>query len=154
MTDKVIECKDVWKLFGGRTQAALAAMQCGGLSKAEVLRSYGCVVGVAEVNLAIVRGEIFCIMGLSGSGKSTLVRHINGLIDPTAARSSSTAKTSAPRAQSICAACVARRSAWCSRISLCCPTAQCVENVAFGLEDSQACRRSERLAIARRCSCI
>ena len=29
-------------------------------------------------------GEIFCVMGLSGSGKSTLVRHINGLIQPTA----------------------------------------------------------------------
>jgi glycine betaine/proline transport system ATP-binding protein len=36
------------------------------------------------VSFAVKSGEIFCVMGLSGSGKSTLVRHINGLIQPTA----------------------------------------------------------------------
>jgi len=84
MTEKVIECKGVWKLFGRSPSTALAAMRSGSLSKTEVLKRFGCVVGVAAVDLEIVRGEIFCIMGLSGSGKSTLVRHINRLIEPTA----------------------------------------------------------------------
>jgi glycine betaine/proline transport system ATP-binding protein len=86
MTDKVIECREVWKLFGGRAAEALAAMRSHGLGKAEVLQRFDCVVGVAAVDLSVARGEIFCIMGLSGSGKSTLVRHINRLIEPTAGR--------------------------------------------------------------------
>ncbi|MFL5259186.1 MAG: glycine betaine/L-proline ABC transporter ATP-binding protein [Hyphomicrobiales bacterium] len=60
------------------------AIRADNLSKAEVLKRFDCVIGVAGVDLDIERGEIFCIMGLSGSGKSTLVRHINRLIEPTA----------------------------------------------------------------------
>src|SRR5262245_56320297 len=86
MADKVIECKEVWKLFGGRAGEALAAMRGQHLGKAEVLQRFDCVVGVAAVDLEVARGEIFCIMGLSGCGKSTLVRHINRLIEPTAGR--------------------------------------------------------------------
>ena len=56
------------------------------ISKSEVLEKYDCVVGVADANLEIYRGEIFCIMGLSGSGKSTLVRHINRLLEPTSGK--------------------------------------------------------------------
>ncbi len=84
MADKVIECREVWKLFGGRAAEALAAMRVQHLRKAEVLQRFDCVVGVAAVDLEVTRGEIFCIMGLSGSGKSTLVRHINRLIEPSA----------------------------------------------------------------------
>ena len=84
MTDAVIECRDVWKLFGPRAEAALAAMRREGLDKAAILKRFDCVVGIAGVDLVIRRGEIFCIMGLSGSGKSTLVRQINRLIEPTA----------------------------------------------------------------------
>ena len=61
-------------------------MQAEGISKAEVLERFDCVVGVADVTLSVPRGEIFCVMGLSGSGKSTLVRHINRLLEPTAGR--------------------------------------------------------------------
>ncbi|MBL8584719.1 MAG: ATP-binding cassette domain-containing protein, partial [Rhizobiaceae bacterium] len=75
-----IECRNVWKLFGPRADEAFAASGGGGLEKKDIIARYGCVVGVADVNLAVPEGEIFCIMGLSGSGKSTLVRHINGLI--------------------------------------------------------------------------
>ncbi|WP_448950667.1 ATP-binding cassette domain-containing protein [Labrys neptuniae] len=35
-----------------------------------------------DINLAIAKGEIFCLMGTSGSGKSTLLRHVNRLISP------------------------------------------------------------------------
>lgn len=82
--DCMIKVSGVWKIFGVQAQAALAAVQNEGLGKAEVLDRYNAVVGVADVNLEINRGEIFCIMGLSGSGKSTLVRHFNRLLEPTA----------------------------------------------------------------------
>ena len=80
----MIKVSGVWKIFGAQAQAALKAVQEEGLGKAEVLEQYNAVVGVADVNLEINRGEIFCIMGLSGSGKSTLVRHFNRLLEPTA----------------------------------------------------------------------
>ncbi len=79
-----IEVKDVWKIFGDRSKEALAAIKTEGLSKAQVLETYECVVGVAEATFDVRPGEIFCVMGLSGSGKSTLVRHVNRLLEPTA----------------------------------------------------------------------
>ena len=82
--DCMIKVSGVWKIFGSEAKAALSAVKNDGLGKAEVLERYNAVVGVADVNLEINRGEIFCIMGLSGSGKSTLVRHFNRLLEPTA----------------------------------------------------------------------
>lgn len=80
---QVIEARGVWKIFGERAEEALRAVRQDGLHKAEVLERFGAVVAVRDVDFAVERGEIFCIMGLSGSGKSTLVRHINRLIQPT-----------------------------------------------------------------------
>jgi glycine betaine/proline transport system ATP-binding protein len=82
--EEVIRLDNVWKLFGDRATEAMEAIKSEGLSKAEVLSRFNCVIGIADVSFSIRRGEIFCIMGLSGSGKSTLVRHINRLIEPTA----------------------------------------------------------------------
>ncbi len=81
-----VECCDVWKIFGPAPEQALAALRAEGLSKVEIMQRFDCVIGVAGVSFAVRSGEIFCVMGLSGSGKSTLVRHINGLIQPTAGR--------------------------------------------------------------------
>jgi glycine betaine/proline transport system ATP-binding protein len=83
LTNTVIEISNVWKIFGADPQAALRAIHERGLGKAEVLKEFNAVVGVADVSLSVKRGEIFCIMGLSGSGKSTLVRHFNRLLEPT-----------------------------------------------------------------------
>ena len=79
----VVVVNNVWKIFGERADAALAATREENLSKTEILERYEAVVGVRDVSLSVGEGEIFCIMGLSGSGKSTLVRHINRLIEPT-----------------------------------------------------------------------
>ena len=79
-----IEASGVWKIFGDRWSEALADIQANGISKSEVLEKYNCVIGVADANFTVERGEIFCVMGLSGSGKSTLVRHINRLLEPSA----------------------------------------------------------------------
>lgn len=80
--DVLIDCQSVWKIFGNRAPAAIKAVAERGLSKTQVLQEFNCVVGVADANLQIRRGEIFCIMGLSGSGKSTLIRLLNRLIEP------------------------------------------------------------------------
>jgi glycine betaine/proline transport system ATP-binding protein len=80
MTD--IEIKNVFKIFGANSKAALS-MARDGVEKSEILAKTGCSVGLNDISLKIGGGRIFVIMGLSGSGKSTLVRHINRLIEPT-----------------------------------------------------------------------
>ena len=79
----VIDCRNLWKIFGKRADEAMKAVREQGLGKLEVRDAFGCVVGVQDASFTVARGEIFCIMGLSGSGKSTLIRHINRLIEPT-----------------------------------------------------------------------
>lgn len=83
--EAVIELSGVWKIFGERAEQALQATKSG-VSKPDILRRFGCVLGVSNASLTVNRGEIFCVMGLSGSGKSTLVRHVNRLLEPTAGR--------------------------------------------------------------------
>ena len=61
-SDTAIEISGVWKIFGDQAEAAMSAVQNEGLGKAEVLERYNAVVGVADVNLKINRGEIFCII--------------------------------------------------------------------------------------------
>ncbi len=79
----VIECQNLWKIFGKRGQEAMEAISNESLSKNEVRDKFHCIVGVQDASFAVGEGEVFCIMGLSGSGKSTLIRHVNRLIDPT-----------------------------------------------------------------------
>ena len=86
MSEPVIRLDGVWKIFGTRVGEAQRAILQDGLTKAQVLDKFGCVVGIADCSFEVPRGEIFCVMGLSGSGKSTMVRHINRLIEPTSGR--------------------------------------------------------------------
>ncbi len=79
----VIDCRNLWKIFGKRAGEAMKVVQEQGLGKLEVRDQFDCVVGVQDATFTVGRGEIFCIMGLSGSGKSTLIRHVNRLIEPT-----------------------------------------------------------------------
>ena len=48
-----------------------------------VSKHFGDVKAVDNVDLDIIRGEFFCLLGGSGSGKSTLLRMIAGLETPT-----------------------------------------------------------------------
>ncbi|CAM5206853.1 Vitamin B12 import ATP-binding protein BtuD [Castellaniella denitrificans] len=82
----LVDCQQIWKIFGEQASAAMQAITSQGLSKRDILQKFGCTVGVSGVSLQVRRGEIFCIMGLSGSGKSTLIRLLNRLISPTQGR--------------------------------------------------------------------
>ncbi|SIT38410.1 putative Quaternary-amine-transporting ATPase [Paraburkholderia ribeironis] len=78
-----IKIQNLYKIFGPKAASYVGAVK-NGLSKAELLKQHGHVLGLRDINLDIPAGSIQVIMGLSGSGKSTLIRHINRLIDPTA----------------------------------------------------------------------
>jgi len=80
--DIAIDIRNVTKIFGDDTEAALALLK-EGKSKADVQAETGQVIGVDKVSMQVKRGQIHVVMGLSGSGKSTLIRHVNRLIDPT-----------------------------------------------------------------------
>ena len=81
MSDPVISCRNVWKLFGERPEAYLASMSGG--EAYEDISAAGYIAAVRDVSLEIARGEMLVIMGLSGSGKSTLVRCLSRLIEVT-----------------------------------------------------------------------
>lgn len=79
--DKII-VKDLYKIFGSRPDRAYELLDQG-LTKEEVQKETGLVVGVQKAEFRVQQGEIFVLMGLSGSGKSTLQRLLNRLIEPT-----------------------------------------------------------------------
>ncbi|UWU24574.1 glycine betaine/L-proline ABC transporter ATP-binding protein (plasmid) [Rhizobium sp. CB3171] len=78
-----IRIRHLYKIFGPNAAAHIEAAQKG-MTKAELNRTHGHILGLKDINIEIPSGCIQVIMGLSGSGKSTLIRHINRLIDPTA----------------------------------------------------------------------
>ncbi|WP_287883389.1 MULTISPECIES: quaternary amine ABC transporter ATP-binding protein [Paracoccus] len=78
-----IEIRDLYKIFGPEAGQHVEAVKAG-LTKAELNDRHNHVLGLQDINLTIPHGRITVVMGLSGSGKSTLIRHINGLIRPTA----------------------------------------------------------------------
>jgi glycine betaine/proline transport system ATP-binding protein len=78
-----LEVRDLWKIFGPKADKIIGTPDAD-LSRAELKRKTGCVVGVKDVSFDVAPGEVFVVMGLSGSGKSTLVRCLTRLIEPTA----------------------------------------------------------------------
>jgi glycine betaine/proline transport system ATP-binding protein len=81
MTDPIISCRNVWKLYGPRPEDFLR--RHGGNPDTAVLKREGYIPAVRDVSLDVMPGEILVIMGLSGSGKSTIVRCLSRLIEPT-----------------------------------------------------------------------
>ena len=73
-------CESLWKLFGADADTFLTKR---GAPRTEEIAAAGLIGAVCDVNISILAGEIFVIMGLSGSGKSTLVRCLSRLIEPT-----------------------------------------------------------------------
>src|SRR6478609_958033 len=82
MASQSINIRNLYKIFGPRARDFVEPVMRG-MSKTELNREHGHVLGLKDINITIPGGGITVIMGLSGSGKSTLIRHINRLIDPT-----------------------------------------------------------------------
>lgn len=78
-----IQIRNLYKIFGPDAASYIEPVKSG-LSKAELNDRHNHVLGLSDISLTIPQGRITVIMGLSGSGKSTLIRHINGLIAPSA----------------------------------------------------------------------
>lgn len=78
-----VEIRNLYKIFGPNAAAHVDNVKQG-MSKSELNRRHGHVLGLKNINITMPAGCIQVIMGLSGSGKSTLIRHINRLIEPTA----------------------------------------------------------------------
>jgi ABC-2 type transport system ATP-binding protein len=53
------------------------------LEARNLVKKYGDVVAVNEVNLAIQRGEILGLLGPNGAGKTTIISMVTGLLVPT-----------------------------------------------------------------------
>ncbi len=80
--EEIIQVKGLWKVFG-RDPKRITGDKFAGMTKDEIQKKTGAIVGLKNVNLSVKRGEFFIIMGLSGSGKSTLVRTLLRLVNPT-----------------------------------------------------------------------
>jgi glycine betaine/proline transport system ATP-binding protein len=74
----LIEIQDLDVVFSNAPKPALDLLDQG-LSRDEIFKKTGLIVGVEKANPSVERGEICVLMGLSGSGKSSLLRCINGL---------------------------------------------------------------------------
>ncbi|WP_248580285.1 betaine/proline/choline family ABC transporter ATP-binding protein [Nocardioides sp. InS609-2] len=81
-TDAALSVRNLWKIFGPRADKVIGTPDAD-LSRADLKKKTGCVVGVKDVSFDVAPGEVFVVMGLSGSGKSTLVRCLTRLIEPT-----------------------------------------------------------------------
>jgi len=82
MSNKVIECNAVYKIFGANAKKML--QDVSGNVDAKTFQEAGCIVGVNNASFEVSKGEMLVVMGLSGSGKSTLLRCISRLTDATA----------------------------------------------------------------------
>ena len=81
MSEPVIKCENVYKIFGANAQKML--QDSNGDVDAKVFQENGCIVGVNNASFEVAKGEMLVVMGLSGSGKSTLLRCISRLTDAT-----------------------------------------------------------------------
>jgi len=84
MSDKVIKCEAVYKIFGVGAKKML--QDISGNVDAKTFQEAGCIVGVNNASFEVSKGEMLVVMGLSGSGKSTLLRCISRLTDATAGK--------------------------------------------------------------------
>jgi glycine betaine/proline transport system ATP-binding protein len=81
VSELIISCQHVWKLFGPDPEGLLKRFD--GNPPPDAIVDSNHIAAVRDANLEVHRGEILVIMGLSGSGKSTLVRCLSRLIEPT-----------------------------------------------------------------------
>ena len=81
MSDPVIKCESVYKIFGENAKKMLEDSISN--VDAKTFQENVCIVGVNNASFEVSKGEMLVVMGLSGSGKSTLLRCISRLTDAT-----------------------------------------------------------------------
>lgn len=74
----IIKFDNVDVIFSKDPREALKLLDQG-MTRDQILKKIGQIVGVEKASLEVEKGEICVLMGLSGSGKSSLLRCINGL---------------------------------------------------------------------------
>src|SRR5210317_505241 len=84
MSNSVIKCESVYKIFGANAKKMLD--EAKGNVDAKKFQDNGCIVGVNNASFEVAKGEMLVVMGLSGSGKSTLLRCISRLTDATSGK--------------------------------------------------------------------
>ena len=70
--DVVIDCRNLWKIFGRRADEAMKAVQEQKFGKLEVRDRFDCVVGVQDASFSVGRGEIFCISDYSDTADKNM----------------------------------------------------------------------------------
>ena len=81
MSEPVIKCENVYKIFGANAQKML--QDSNGNVDAKTFQENGCIVGVNNASFEVSKGEMLVVMGLSGSGKSTLLLSLIHISEPT-----------------------------------------------------------------------
>ena len=66
MTDTVIKCDSVYKIFG--TNAKKMLQEANGNVDAKQFQENGCIVGVNNASFEVSKGDMLDVMGLAGSG--------------------------------------------------------------------------------------
>src|SRR5215813_11186913 len=56
------------------------------ISTTRLTKAFGNLIAVNDLNLQVLRGDVFGFLGPNGAGKSTTIRMLLGLIRPTAGR--------------------------------------------------------------------
>jgi len=77
-----ISVRGLWKVYGPKPERVVAS-RLADLPRKQLEAQTGNVVAMRDIDMDIVPGEVFVVMGLSGSGKSTLIRCLTRLIEPT-----------------------------------------------------------------------
>ena len=67
MSDPVIKCESVYKIFGPNARKRCFKESNGNVN-AKTFQDNGCIVGVNNASFEVAKGEMLVVMGLSGSG--------------------------------------------------------------------------------------
>src|SRR3954463_11742457 len=81
-THSSISVRGLWKVYGPKPERVVTS-ELADLPRKQLEAQTGNVVAMRDIDMDIVPGEVFVVMGLSGSGKSTLIRCLTRLIEPT-----------------------------------------------------------------------
>lgn len=49
----------------------------------ELVKTYGNLTAVDHLNLTVMQGELFSLLGINGAGKTTVIKMLSGLTKPT-----------------------------------------------------------------------